>query len=167
MDFIKNKEKIISNILDSVSFKNVRFFISLAIVSPTPKKPLMLENTSKERCLNYPLQILKCVLSIIFEKLKSFNQNFCEGISSILIEKAFFFKMKPRKLMEIYSPVVLSNWSCPASHWASTNFEAHLSLYFEDRRAEVKHEGQSFATLFSFGYGKICWNCCIRVITPA
>lgn len=56
----------------------------------SPKKILMLANTSKERSLNYPLQILKCVLSIIFEKLKSFNQNFCEGRSSIVIEKAFF-----------------------------------------------------------------------------
>lgn len=50
----------------------------------------MLDNTNKEKCLNYPLQILKCVLPIVFETLKSFNQNFCEGRSSILIEKAFF-----------------------------------------------------------------------------
>lgn len=140
-------------------FVLVCFFLLLFF----PPKHLILENRSKKRCLNYPLQILKSVLSVI---LKNWNHS----IKTAEKEEVQFWlrkhclKLKPRKVMEIYCPMVLS---CPAFHWASTNFETHLSLCFKDRRAELKHEGQSFAPLFSFGYGKICWNCCIRVITPA
>lgn len=74
-----------------------------------------------------------------------------------------FWKLKPRNLIEIYCPILLS---CSVVHQASTNCEVHLSSHFEDRRAELKCEGQSFATLFRVVYGKICWNCHVRVITP-
>lgn len=86
---LKMKKKIMLKCFGfSLFYQCTWFFYSSCSYSPS-KKTLMLENTSKERCLNYPLQILKCVLPIVFETLKSFNQNFCEGRSSILIEKAF------------------------------------------------------------------------------
>lgn len=88
-DVIKNEEKNNAQML-WVQFILPMYMVFYSSCSYSPsKKPLMLENTSKERCLNYPLQILKCVLPIVFETVKSFNQNFCEGRSSILIEKAF------------------------------------------------------------------------------
>lgn len=47
MDFIKNKEKIISNILDSVSLKMYGFLFLLLLFPPLPKNPLCLKIQAK------------------------------------------------------------------------------------------------------------------------
>lgn len=95
----------------------------------------------------------KCVLWIVFEKPKKLNQYFCEGRSSTAINKAFL-KVKTKTVNRNILPNSVL-FSFPSSHWR--NFYPCTKL---------KREGQSFAPLFRVVYGKICWNCRIRVITP-
>lgn len=122
---------------------------------------LMPENTSKKRIPNFSLQILSVFCQLPLKNWNNTSKTTEKEEVQFWLRK-HFWKLKRRKLMEIYCPTLLS---CSIFHWACTNFEVYLSLHFEDRRAELKCEGQSFATLFRVVYGKICWNCSIRIIT--